>query len=109
MFVIGVENFLGYKEKGGTSIDNGINILLDHVRRGTYAVRATGNAPKALTIIDGHIGDASGVFSGVNRAEIVGTWLVVIKICSKKRGGQRWFNVSEEGLLRVRRDCKNNQ
>ena len=101
--VISVDNGVWDQEERGACVGD----CGDRFRRGGAAadgVAARGEAPEALGIVDGRVGDVAGIGAGIDVAEVVGSWGALLEIGSEEWSVEAGFCVGEKGLLLVRSD-----
>jgi len=94
----------GFKEqKRGSSISNSVDGLRLESSAADF-VSAAGEFPEAVLGVDGSIGNAAGMFRGVDVAEVIAAWCTSLQVGSKDGGIQVGFDVCKEGLLCIRGD-----
>ena len=99
--VVGLHGSCGKVEKRGSGVGDGVDGRR-HERAGSNGVSIAGEFPEAVGGLDGHVGDAAGIFAAVDVAEVVVTWGALLQVGGEDgRGKTLRDGVEEEGLLLV--------
>ncbi len=95
--VVGVDEVIWEEEKGGSRVGDGGDALADCGSRAN-GIPAASEAPEALGVVHGGVGDVAGVFARVNVAEVVAAGLTLLQVGGEEWGIKAGLGVGEEGL-----------
>ena len=98
--VVGGDEVVGEEEEGRSRVGDGGDAFADG-GSGADGVPAGGEAPEALGVVHGGVGDVARVLAGVDVAEVVATGLALLQVGGEERGFEAGLGVGEEGLLLV--------
>lgn len=101
--VVGGDDVVGQEEEGGARVGDGGEAVGSGGRRAD-GVAAGREAPEALAVVHGRVGDVARVLAVVDVAEVVATRLALAQIGREERGVEAGLGVGEEGPLLVRPD-----
>ena len=90
-------------DQGGASVGDALDVGADG-GGGADRVACGGEAPEALAVVDGGVGDGTGVLGAVDEAEVVGTGGVVLEVDGEELLGERALDGVKEGVLGSGRD-----
>lgn len=91
---------VGQEEERRSSVGNGRDTF-GNGGAGADCVACASEAPESLRVVDGCVGDASGVGGVVDVAEVVAAWLALFEIGGEEWGAEESGGVVEKGLLLV--------
>lgn len=77
--VVGRHNGVVHEEKSRTGVGNGIDAA-GHELTITHLVAGTSDFPEPLRVVDGRVGDVSGILAAVDEAEVVGAGSSLLQI-----------------------------
>jgi hypothetical protein len=90
-------------DQGSASVGDALDAGADS-GGGADRIACGGEAPEALAVVDGGVGDGTGVLGAVDEAEVVGTGGVVLEVDGEELLGKRALDGVEEGFLGSGRD-----
>ena len=100
MCVVTCDDIIWDEEEGGSGVSDG-GEAFGYCTASADGVASAGEAPEALGVVDGGIGDAAGVSAGVDVAEVVAAWFAFLQVGCEDGGVEEGLGVGEEGLLFV--------
>lgn len=95
--VVGGDEVIGEEEQRCSRVCDGGDAL-SHGGSGAYGVPARGEAPEALGVVHGRVGDVAGVFGRVDVAEVVAAGLTFLQVGGEEGGVEAGLGVGEERL-----------
>ena len=90
-------------DQGGASVGDALDVGADG-GGGADRVACGGEAPEALAVVDGGVGDGTGVLGAVDEAEVVGAGGALLQVGGEELGLEGVLDGVEEGGLLVGRD-----
>lgn len=99
--VVGGDDVVGQEEEGGARVGDGGEAVGLGGRRAD-GVPAGREAPEALAVVHGRVGDGARVLAVVDVAEVVAARLALAQVGREERGVEARLGVGEEGSLLVR-------
>ena len=90
-------------DQGGASVSDALDAGADG-GAGTDRVACGAEAPETIAVVDGGVGDGTGVLGAIDEAEVIGTGGVVLEVDREELLGERALDGVEEGGLLLGRD-----
>jgi hypothetical protein len=101
--VVGVDDVVGEEHEGGSGVGNG-GVRAGDSSAAADRVAGGGELPEAVSVVDGDVGDGTGVLGGVNVTEVVRSGAALLQVDGEELAGKSALDSVEEGGLLVRAD-----